>query len=394
VYITEFSPNPEPRMSTSGLLFIDHAPFLGGAETVLLDIIRSLDRSRFEPIVATPAGSALMAPLGASGIRCIATPLPPLNTRNPLALLPVVQSIRHLRAIILQEHINLVHANTVRAHILAALATPSHIPLIWHLHDDTFPRGLFSLLQRRPCRIIANSHFIASHYGLTNEPRCTVVYNGVAIEPLAARHAALRTQWHIPEDSPLIVNVGRLARWKGQDVFIKAAALVIAQCPQARFMIVGGYERDDQGQGELSGGRAYYDELVALRDSLGLTDHVVFTDHIADMQPVYAAADLVVHTATRPEPFGRVIVEAMAAGVPVIASNSGGPAEIVVDGECGYLIPPGNPSTLAESMLKLMADSDLRQQMGRTGRQRVQALFDLRTQVREIETIYDSIVYK
>ncbi len=375
------------------LLFLDHAPFLGGAETVLLDVVGLLDRARFEPIVGTPARSALVAPAEALGVRVIPIDLPHLNTRNPLALIPAVKSVRQLRATLQREHIDLIHTNTVRAHLVGTLAAlGTKVPVVWHLHDDTFPRRLKDQLLGQPRRMIAISRYIAEFYGLAHDPRCAVIYNGVRIDRDAERSAAFRQRWNIPATSLLIVNIGRLARWKGQDVFVQAAAQVAQDHPEARFALVGGYDPDDRGSGELSGGPAYFAELQRLCASLALADKLIFTGHVSDIATVYASADMVVHTARRPEPFGRVLIEAMAANLPVVATNTGGPAEIVVNGETGLLVPAVDVEALAQAMQRLSADADLRHRLGHAARQRVATQFDLKTQVEKIELLYTSIL--
>jgi glycosyltransferase involved in cell wall biosynthesis len=376
------------------LLFLDHAPFLGGAETVLLDIVRTIDRTRFEPIVGTPARSALVAPAEALGVRVIPIDLPHLNMRNPLGLLPALKSVRQLRAVLRREHIDLIHTNTVRAHLigtLAAAGTP--VRVVWHLHDDTFPRVLKDSLLSRPRRIVAISQYIAEFYGLTNNPCCEVIYNGVEINRVAERDKAFRQRWKIPADSPLIVNIGRLARWKGQAMFVQAVAQIGRVYPEARFAIVGAYDPDDHGTAELSGGPAYFAELQALCAAAGVADKMIFTGHISDMAPVYANADVVVHTATRPEPFGRVLIEAMAAGVPVIATNVGGPAEIVIDGETGLLVPAGDVAALAKAIQRLLTGINLCQRMGQAARRRVEDVFALKAQVEKLESVYTSALY-
>jgi len=378
---------------THRLLFLDHAPFLGGAETVLLDIVRTLDRARFEPIVGTPAHSALVAPAEALGVRVIPSDLPQLNTRSPLALIPALKSVRQLRATLQREHIDLIHTNTVRAHLIGTLAAlGTSIPVVWHLHDDTFPRALLKRLINRPRRLIAISRYVAEFYDVTQDPRCTVIYNGVEISQTTERNAAFRQRWNIPETGPLIVNIGRLARWKGQDVFIQAAAQLTQHYPDACFAIVGGYDPDDHGTSELSGGPAYFSELQALCAALHLTDRLIFTSHVGDMAAVYASADVVVHTSKRPEPFGRVLIEAMAASLPVVATNTGGPAEIVVDGETGLLVPAADSAALAQALALLTDDAPRCHQFGQAARHRVEGVFALKTQVEKLDAVYTSIL--
>ncbi|HET7090857.1 MAG TPA: glycosyltransferase family 4 protein [Anaerolineae bacterium] len=385
-------------MSTARIAFVDHAPFVGGAETVLLDLIGHLDRSRFDPIVFLPARSPLVRHLDARGVPWRNLPMPRINVRSPTALLRWRRASSELARLARDCGVDLVHSNTVRAHLASAFVRD--VPVVWMLHDDTFPHWLFRRLRRRPARLIANSYTTASTYNLEGDPRACVVHNGVDTQAEPGTRYRFRRRIGIGSDKVLVAHVGRLVRWKGQHLFIRAAARVAGEHPQAHFALVGTYTEGDDSPGVpsallragLSGGAAYHAELQRLAQSAGLGSRLTFAGHQDNIADVYAGIDLLVHASTRPEPFGRVLIEAMAAGLPVIASAQGGPTEIVEDGITGLLVTPGSSQALAEALTKLLADASRRAEMGVAARRLAIERFDIRTQVARIESIYLDIL--
>ena len=195
---------------------------------------------------------------------------------------------------------------------------------------------------------------------------------------------SLKTELGWSTNSPLIVWCGRLQRWKGTDVFINAAAMVKQQIPEARFIIIGG---------SLFGIESDFEkELHRLVKELAHEDCIHFTGHMRDAKRYLSAADLVVHTSVEPEPFGMVIVEAMALGKAVIASNQGGPVEIVEPNQTGLLIEPGNHQALSEAMIDLLKNENKRTAMGIAGRKRAENHFSISQMMKHFETLYDQIV--
>jgi len=177
--------------------------------------------------------------------------------------------------------------------------------------------------------------------------------------------------------------VARLQHWKGVHVFIDAVAQVAGRRPEAHFLVVGG---------TLFGLEKRYDhELRARVASLGLDGTVTFAGHRSDVDRFFAAADVVVHASIEPEPFGMVLVEAMAWGKPVIASDSGGPREIVRHGETGLLVPPNDPALLAHALIRLIEDSELRNRMGKAGAARFKEAFLASRMTRELEEAYEEV---
>ena len=135
----------------------------------------------------------------------------------------------------------------------------------------------------------------------------------------------------------------------------------------------------------------YAKELRERVATLGLDGMLTFTGHRADVERFLAVADVVVHTAVEPEPFGMVLVEAMAWGKVVIASDSGGPREIVRHGETGLLVPPNDPALLARALVRLIEDSELRDRMGKAGAARFEEAFLASRMTRELHQVYEEI---
>jgi glycosyltransferase involved in cell wall biosynthesis len=175
-------------------------------------------------------------------------------------------------------------------------------------------------------------------------------------------------------------------RWKGQAVFIRALAQVVRAIPNVRGLIVGAWHAEDDKPGRLGGGEAYYRELSALADHLGAP--IRFTGFVRDPGKVYAAADVIAHTSTAPEPFGRTVIEAMMAGRPVVATNAGALPEIVADGVSGILTPPGDAAALAAALADLLTSPARCADMGVAARARAEAEYTLEIMTRRMEDFY------
>jgi len=183
-------------------------------------------------------------------------------------------------------------------------------------------------------------------------------------------------------DRPTVAVVGRLVPWKGQDLFLRAMRKVVDFVPHAQGLIVGEPE---------SFSLDYGDQLRKLRSELGLDAAIRFVDHITDMALVYAAIDLLAHTSVTPEPFGRVVIEAMACGLPVVTPAEGGGREIVVDGVTGRHVEPRDADALAAAILDLLGDPGKARAIGAAGRERVRQLFSLDRLVAEMTALYREI---
>jgi glycosyltransferase involved in cell wall biosynthesis len=362
----------ETRGVSPRVLFVSHTGTMSGAELVLCDVVQAWPGSAaflFErgPLAEALHGAGLTIRLAApgadlSGLR---------RDVSPLRALPVLGRLARLALDLgrAARGSDVVYANSQKAFLLAAL--PARLvgrPLIWHLHD-ILDGAHFGRAQRivqarlaNACaaRVIVPSQAAAEAFVRAGgrRDRVTVVPNGLdlTLDPRPATE--LRAELGLPA-GPLIGVFSRLAPWKGQDVVIEA----LAQVPGLRCIVVGS---------ALFGEDAYAAGLRDLAASRGVADRVLFLGQRSDVPRLMQAVDAVVHPSVDPEPFGRTLVEAMLAGVPVVATDAGASTEILDGGALGTLVPPRRPDRIAAALTKILARPDA--VAGRTRRAREQAL--------------------
>jgi glycosyltransferase involved in cell wall biosynthesis len=236
-----------------------------------------------------------------------------------------------------------------------------------------------------PARVtVTCSRYVLEEFTRTwfSSREVVVVHNGVPLNSTVIRDSGpgVREEFGVAPDTPLVLMVSRLQWWKGVHVFIDAASSIAKANPNVQFIIVGA---------PLFGLEEDYPTL--LREQivrLGLQRRVRLAGYRSDVGRFFAAADIVVHSSIDPEPFGMVLIEAMAASKPVIASDLGGPREIVEDGRTGILVPPGRPEELGLAILRLVTDPKRRAQMGEAGARRVHSCFSAQQMVKRLESLY------
>jgi glycosyltransferase involved in cell wall biosynthesis len=225
-----------------------------------------------------------------------------------------------------------------------------------------------------PNGVIANSHSTLNALELPRSKKTLVVYSAFA--KAIGNGIGMRDQ----KDFNVLL-VGRLAHWKGQHIVLEAAKSFKNE-PRVKFWLAGD---------ALFGEEAYKQELLQKITNDELTN-VSMLGHVDDIQGLMNTADLLIHTSVTPEPFGQVIVEGMAAGLPVIASNEGGPVEIVVQGETGLLIEPGDAAILADSIKWMLDHPEERRRMADNGMKRVKEHFVIENTVKDIVDYYKGLL--
>lgn len=378
-------------MIASTILFLDHAPALGGAERSLLLLLKHLDRDQWQPHLVCQEGLLAQAAKDL-GVSTHIVPMPRLR-RSLQAPLDWLRTAHTIARLAWQVDAIMLVANTVRAAFYAAPAARlARRPFVWHMRDfwlsESRPRHLWvdrigkRLLCATAARVIANSHATAAHlpcYG-----KVTVIHNGIEVERYdpTTDGTPFRQRYDIPLDAPLVGTVGRLRPWKGQDRFLRALARVRETVPQAWGVIVGGTPFGVKSEYPL--------QLRRLADDLHLNECVVFTGHLDDVRPALAAIDVFVHPGD-PEPFGLVNIEAMAMGKPVVAFAHGALPEVVVHGEMGLLVEPGDEETLARMIVRLLLEPDLRDRLAIEARRRAVQCFSVERTLSGITEILRSV---
>jgi glycosyltransferase involved in cell wall biosynthesis len=276
--------------------------------------------------------------------------------------------------------------------ILGCWAKPTGTSLIWHIHDYIGKRpimaGLMKKYEKKCAVILVNSESVRNDLKQIgcDERKLRLFRNATDLNrfsPVGPK-ADLDTLAHLPEAKSEVLRVGlpgTFARWKGQKVFLKAVALLPTDLPLRAYVIGGPIYETTDSQFSL-------EELQSFAKDLGIQERVGFTGYLEDIPAVLRALDIVVHTSNRAEPFGLVLVEAMACGRPVIASKAGGPEEIVVEGENGLFYMPGDERSLADRILQLANSPGLRKKLGETGKRTVEEQFNASQLAERIAPIY------
>lgn len=281
-----------------------------------------------------------------------------------------VSAVRAIARIARAERVEALFGWMVAGQAMAGLvALATGIPSVWYQVGTPRPDWLDRFATALPARgtLVLSREGEAAQRRLKPSRPVRLVHPGAdlarAREALATSPAALRARLGIPGDGPLIGIVGRLQRWKGIHVYLDTMARVIAAHSAARGVIVGGPHETEP---------AYPCELLAQAARLGIADRVTFAGFQPNPHEWMQACDVVVHASDR-EPFGIVVVEAMALGKPVVAGASGGPAEIITDGLDGLLVPFGDARALAASIGRLIDDNALAARLGAAAGRRAEA---------------------
>jgi glycosyltransferase involved in cell wall biosynthesis len=202
---------------------------------------------------------------------------------------------------------------------------------------------------------------------------------------LQSLNGNLRSHLDLPKDCFVVTVIGRIQEWKGQEHLLKAAPAILNEVPNTCFLIAGSptFEKD----------MSYLNHLKEIVDKSKIENHVRFLGFRKDIPEILAASDVLVHTSIQPEPFGLVILEGMAAGKPVIATDAGGPAEIIRNGQDGFLVPPADSQALADNVIRLLKDSQLAADIGRNARIRSMD-FSIEACMRDVESLLEQLISK
>lgn len=375
---------------------------VGGSYYSLLSLVQGLDKSKYEPHILFCQDNMLVSEYRK------ATPHVYINNFGPSHSIPLESAgdvlkwpYRVIDKLLLKQFMlkriideikpDLVHLNNgygcMHEWILAC--SLSGIKVLAHDRGTEYPcNRQTKLFARLLDAIICVSDSFKDNVvqqGLKPK-RLRRVYNGIRVDAFEnsgpSGSDSIKKELGIAEGQPVVGIVGNIQRWKGQLVVLQAIRELKKTDPDIKCLLIGKVAQRSED---------YKEELDAYVRNEGLGDNIIFTGFRTDIPAILGALDIVIHASVEPEPFGRVILEGMAARKPVIATNFGGPTEIVLPYETGVLVTPNDPQNMADAVRYCLSDKDRARAMGERGRRRFVEMFSSEKMVEAVEKVYEEI---
>jgi len=343
-----------------------HTGFVGGGEYSLFDLITHLP-TEVEPVLLVPAAGALSAAAEREGIECHVAPMPPIGVESLSALWQWRGLMKYIRP-------NVLHANSSRAAFYAGVAgRMRRVPMLFHCRVTGRDARLDWLLVRLAAGVVANSHATARRFTSWPSLPVWVVHNGVEL-PAGEKEAMGARPFGAER---MLLVVARVSRWKRHDIALEVFSRLADRFPGLHLVCIGGKDEPE-----------WWEELQQHTHALGKEARIHWLGDIErnELGKWYASADVLL-LPSDDEPFGRVLVEAMAMGTPVVAFETGGVPEVMRHEREGLLVSPGDVEGMAVAVAQLLDDDDLCRRMGEAGKTHA-ARFSVARHVEQIYGIY------
>ncbi len=395
----------KPRKSIK-VLYLHASAELYGSDLILYQLVTHLDKTRYNPVVVLPFNGPLVDKLKSAGIEVFIKPLPVLRrslyNRAGFVRFGSVffTSLLFLTKFIKSNDIGIVHTNTSATwggNVAAKICGVPHVCSAMEIVEEPLfvAKAMALMTTCFSDRILTVSTAVKEHFVRFvpfGHGKYQVLFPPVDIERFKFRKDSrnkIRKQLGIGDNSILIGMAGRLNHWKGQDVFIKACALVVNILKEndinkdVRFLVLGG---------PVPGREYFAEELHKSIEKLGLKNVVIAPGFKSNIEEWLSAMDIFVLPSKWPEPSSTGVVAAMAVGLPVIGTNIGGTPETVVDGETGLLVPPNDHVALADAIVKLISSDELRSRMSHQAAKRARTLYSIKSYVDSVMKCYDELL--
>ncbi len=413
------------------VLFIQNGSALGGSGESLLVLVGHLLEQGYRPLVLVNNAGPLTERLERLGVPVEIAPLNLFSynetryvqerrLREPSSLRWLLRQVleaaralysypKHaqlLQRLVRKHQPDLIHLNEMNLLVAGLAAYRTGLPLVWHVRSiiTTNLWGRFTgwLIPRLAHQVVAVSRAAASRVD-QRRANLRVVYNGVDLARFdpSVSGAAARAEWGIPASAPLVGFLGKTIRSKGAFDLLAAVPAILAQCPDAHFLVVGGDPAGGGGRPPQPGllRRAFKQALLfptlpglpALVAEQGLAGRVHLTGGRQDVPALLAAMD-VVALPTWTEGFGRTIIEALAMRKPVVSTQVDAIPELIEDGRSGLLVPPRDPRALAQAVVRFLRDPALSASCAAFGYQSVQGRFSSGRYASEVERLYGPLL--
>lgn len=379
------------------ILYLHAGAEMYGADKVLLELIKGLDRKEFEAHVILPNDGVLVEALRQVGAQVSVLDYPILRRKyfNPKGIVNYIRSYNFYAkriALYAQEHsIDMVHNNTAAVLEGIYLKRKLKLPLIWHVHEIIVkPKAISDfinmLMGRYADKIVTVSQAVANHIKQSpfiKDSQVEVIYNGVdnaVYYPMDA--SSIREKFDIAQDALVIGMIGRVNAIKGQNDFIEAVEPLLEKNEQAVAFLAGGVFPGEEWRLEE------LDKRIASSSVVSQIHRIDYYDRTSEL---YNMFDIFILPSIKPDSLPTVVLEAMACSKPVVGYNNGGIAEMVVDDKSGCLVKPNRPQELSKAISLLLDSSEKREKFGRVGYQRQKELFSLESYIKNFSEFYDNL---
>ena len=397
------------------ILYVHHGKGIGGAPLSLLYLIRGLDRSRFFPSVLCLYKSEAVDLFWNEGIETfIAKGIHDFSHTNvlwytfwqfPKLLLRAVQipfSIERARKFLLKHQFDIVHLNTSTLFAFAIAAKRTGLKIVWHIREPLQQKyfGIRRNIIRNIIHGNADCIIPICQYDadqLIPSDKIHVVYNFIDFERFDRTSVQIKTDGekirialNLSEDDKIVLMLGGVNPIKGTFDFVRAAKEIIPNHSDVYFLIAGDVPASTM-RNRINGLSRYFTSIKQIIQSSGLNDRIKFLGNRSDIPELLSMSNVLCFPSTVAH-FARPIIEASAMGVPVVASDLGGPRELVVNGVTGFLVPSGNVSELSISIQRILTDSALATQMGNDGESFAREHFSSVKNVNQVIQLYESVL--
>jgi len=374
------------------ILYVHAKGEVGGSDISLLTILKNINRKVFSPNVIVPKKGPFFYDYKNYCENCEDIKFTVLKSPdNLMELLKIlfwfIPSIISIWKIIRKWDIDLIHVNTIVVPSSIIAAKLAGKPVIVHKRELVVSNKIASWMLDFITflfadKVIAISNVVKHSSIKILQKKIVLVHNGVNLSDFSTKDDnKLYKAYGIPRESLLIGIFSRIEPWKGQHIVIKALPKVLKRTGDIKLFIFGQYYTNK--------GRKYFNELKNIVDELELNKFVIFPGTVKNVNKVYNGFDIIVLPSVAPEPFGRVVIEAMAAGRVVIATDNGGIKEFIENGKNGLLVRAGNLNDMENAITELAENPNLRKELGMNGRKTVQKYFNIALIAKELEKIYE-----
>lgn len=382
------------------ILYLHAGAEMYGADKVLLDLVKNIDKKEYKPIVILPCEGILVEELRNLGIHTEVLPYPILRRKyfNIKGILGYVRDYFKYARILLEKSrkykVDIVHTNTAAVLEGIYLSKKMSIPQLWHIHEIIVkPRLIFKftsfLIARTSKAVITVSTAVKNHLEdsnyFKNKNNIHVIYNGVDSEYFNPENECeyLYNEFNIPSNAKIVGMIGRVNSWKGQYDFLEALNIVMSKNEDVYAVIVGS---------SFEGEEWRMDELRKKISESPCKNRIIQKDYRSDNKNLFTMFDVLVLPSTNPDPLPTVVLEGMASGCPIVGYGHGGICEMVEENGNGLLAEVRNTADLAEKILMIINNDDMRSTMGEKSRYRQVEKFSIKSYIGNFENTYKEIL--